>query len=67
MFSDRVVDLIEAGVITNRFKRPHTGRISTTFVNGSRKLYDSAAVRRYTFPSSGRLSAGNEAGSWRVQ
>jgi 4-hydroxybutyrate CoA-transferase len=40
MFSDRVIDLVEAGVITNRRKRVHPGRITTTFVVGSRRLYD---------------------------
>lgn len=40
MFSDRVVDLVEAGVITNRRKKVHPGRITTSFVVGSRRLYD---------------------------
>ena len=40
MFSDRVIDLVEAGVITNRRKKVHPGRITTSFVNGSRRLYD---------------------------
>jgi acyl-CoA hydrolase len=40
MFSDRVIDLVEAGVITNRRKKVHPGRITTAFVNGSRRLYD---------------------------
>ena len=40
MFSDRVVDLAEAGVITNRRKKVHPGRITTSFVAGSRRLYD---------------------------
>lgn len=40
MFSDRVIDLVEAGVITNRKKKVHPGRITTSFVNGSRRLYD---------------------------
>jgi acyl-CoA hydrolase len=40
MFSDRVIDLVESGVITNRFKKVHAGRITTSFVNGSRRLYD---------------------------
>ncbi|MFO0568823.1 MAG: acetyl-CoA hydrolase/transferase C-terminal domain-containing protein [Polyangiaceae bacterium] len=43
MFSDRVVDLVENGVITNRFKKVHAGRITTSFVNGSRKLYEFVA------------------------
>jgi 4-hydroxybutyrate CoA-transferase len=40
MFSDRVVDLVEMGVITNRFKRVHPNRITTGFVNGTKRLYD---------------------------
>jgi 4-hydroxybutyrate CoA-transferase len=40
MFSDGVVDLFHAGAITNRLKAVHPGRIVTSFVNGSRHLYD---------------------------
>ena len=40
MFSDRVVDLVEAGVITNRKKNVHRGRITTSFAVGSKRLYD---------------------------
>ena len=40
MFSDNVVPLMEAGVITNRFKGIHPGRVVTSFVNGTRTLYD---------------------------
>jgi len=40
MFSDGIVDLVEAGVVTNRFKRVHPGRIATSFVMGTRRLYD---------------------------
>lgn len=40
MFSDRVVDLVESGAVTNRFKQVHAGRTVTSFVNGSRRLYD---------------------------
>ena len=43
MFSDRVVDLVEAGVITNRFKKVGTGRIVTSFINGTKRLYDFVA------------------------
>jgi acyl-CoA hydrolase len=38
-FSDGVVDLVEAGVITNRRKRVHAGRIVTSFVVGTERLY----------------------------
>ena len=40
MFSDGVVDLVEAGVITNRRKHIHPGRIVTSFVLGSQRVYD---------------------------
>jgi acyl-CoA hydrolase len=38
-FSDGVVDLVEAGAITNRRKRVHAGRIVTSFVVGTERLY----------------------------
>lgn len=40
MFSDRVVDLVEAGAVTNRLKAVGTGRIITSFINGTRRLFD---------------------------
>jgi 4-hydroxybutyrate CoA-transferase len=40
MFSDGLIPLVENGVITNRHKKIHPGRIVTSFVNGSRRLYD---------------------------
>lgn len=40
MFSDRMIDLAEAGVITNRRKKVHPGRITTSFVAGSKRLFD---------------------------
>lgn len=40
MFSDGVIDLIEGGVVTNRLKKVHPGRSVTSFVNGSRRLYE---------------------------
>jgi acyl-CoA hydrolase len=40
MFSDGVVDLAEAGVITNRRKHLHPGRIITSFVVGTERLYN---------------------------
>jgi 4-hydroxybutyrate CoA-transferase len=39
MFSDGIIDLVEAGVITNRRKKVHPGRIVTSFVIGSERLY----------------------------
>jgi 4-hydroxybutyrate CoA-transferase len=40
MFSDGVVDLIEAGVVTNELKKVHRGRTVTSFVAGSRRLFE---------------------------
>jgi 4-hydroxybutyrate CoA-transferase len=40
MFSDRIVDLVEAGAITNRCKKVGVGRIITSFINGSQRLFD---------------------------
>lgn len=40
MFSDGVIPLIEQGIITNEFKRKRKGRSVTSFIMGSRKLYD---------------------------
>ena len=40
MFSDGVVDLFEAGAITNRLKGVGQGRIITSFINGTRRLFD---------------------------
>lgn len=40
MFSDHVVDLVEAGVITNRRKKIYPGWIITSFVNGTRRVFD---------------------------
>lgn len=40
MFSDGVVDLARAGVITNAKKTLHPGKYVVTFVMGTRKLYD---------------------------
>ena len=39
MFSDGIVDLVEAGAITNRRKSVHPGRIVTSFVLGTERLY----------------------------
>lgn len=40
MFSDGLLPLIEGGVITNRHKEVHAGRTTTSFVWGSRKVYE---------------------------
>jgi acyl-CoA hydrolase len=40
MISDAVIDLIEAGAVTNVAKAIHPGRTVTSFALGSRRLYD---------------------------
>lgn len=40
LFSDGVLNLIEQGVITNRCKKVHPGKIVTGFALGSQRLYD---------------------------
>ncbi len=40
MFSDRLLPLIEGGVVTNSQKKVHHGRTVTSFVAGSRALFD---------------------------
>ncbi len=40
MFSDGVVDLVEAGVVTNAKKTLHRGKLVTSFVMGTKRLYD---------------------------
>jgi acyl-CoA hydrolase len=40
MFSDGLLDLVEAGVVTGGAKTIHVGKIVTTFLTGSQRLYD---------------------------
>ncbi len=40
LFSDGVLNLVEQGVITNRCKQVHPGKIVTGFALGSQRLYD---------------------------
>jgi 4-hydroxybutyrate CoA-transferase len=40
LFSDGVIDLVDAGVITNARKTLHMGKITAGFVIGTRRLYD---------------------------
>lgn len=40
MISDGVVELVNKGVITNRMKTLHPGKIIVTFLMGTKKLYD---------------------------
>jgi acetyl-CoA hydrolase len=40
LFSDGVIDLVEAGIITNARKNIHTGKIVAGFILGSKRLYE---------------------------
>jgi 4-hydroxybutyrate CoA-transferase len=40
LISDGVIDLVEAGVLTNSRKTLHTGKIIIGFILGSKRLYD---------------------------
>lgn len=40
MFSDGIIDLVERGVITNKYKAIHPGLLVSSFAMGSRRLYD---------------------------
>jgi acyl-CoA hydrolase len=40
MFSDGIIPLIENGTITNQHKKKHKGKTVTSFLLGTRKLYD---------------------------
>ncbi len=40
MMSDGFIDLIDQGIVTNRFKNQHSGKSITSFLLGSRRLYD---------------------------
>jgi 4-hydroxybutyrate CoA-transferase len=40
LFSDGVIDLVNAGVLTNARKSLHTGKIVAGFLMGSKRLYD---------------------------
>jgi 4-hydroxybutyrate CoA-transferase len=40
LFSDGVIDLVEAGVLTNARKTIHTGKIVAGFIIGTKHLYD---------------------------
>jgi len=40
MFTDSIVDLVEAGVVTGALKERNRGKIVTAFMMGTRRLYD---------------------------
>jgi acyl-CoA hydrolase len=39
MFSDGVIDLLKKGVITNKYKRKHRGKVASAFAIGTRAMY----------------------------
>lgn len=40
MFSDGLIPLMENGVVTNEYKNVHRGRTVTSFINGTKRLFD---------------------------
>lgn len=40
MFSDGLIDLMETGAITNKYKKKHPGKVVTAFAIGTDKLYN---------------------------
>ena len=40
MFSDGLIDLVERGVVTGKFKKVHPKKVTASFVLGTRRLYD---------------------------
>jgi acyl-CoA hydrolase len=40
MFSDGLIDLVEKGVVTGKYKKKHHGMIVSGFVMGTRRVYD---------------------------
>jgi len=40
MFSDGIIDLVTSGVINNRLKKTHPGKVVAGFLMGTRRLYD---------------------------
>jgi acyl-CoA hydrolase len=40
MFSDSLIPLIEKGIVTNQHKKKHRGKTVSSFLLGTRKLYD---------------------------
>jgi 4-hydroxybutyrate CoA-transferase len=40
MFSDRLIDLVECGAVTNRYKNSYPGVIVTSFVMGTKRVFD---------------------------
>lgn len=40
MFSDGLIPLVEKGIVNNKFKHSHPGKVVSSFVMGSRKVYD---------------------------
>lgn len=47
MFSDGLVPLVEKGVVTNEYKKVRPGKIVSSFILGTRKVYDFADNNPY--------------------
>ena len=40
MCSNGIIELVERGVVTNKYKKKHRGKVATAFAFGTRRLYD---------------------------
>lgn len=47
VFSDNLIELVEEGVITGRKKTLHPGKIVSTFIQGTKRIYDYANQNPY--------------------
>ena len=43
MCSNGIIELVERGVVTNKYKKKHRGKVATAFAFGTRRLYDLVA------------------------
>lgn len=47
MFSDGLIPLVQKGVVTNEYKKVHPGKIVSSFILGTKKVYDFADNNPY--------------------
>ncbi len=60
MFSDGIMRLVKKGVITNRYKKKHRGKVATSFAMGTRALYDFVDDNpQFAFLEAGYVNDGN--------
>jgi acyl-CoA hydrolase len=60
MFSDGVMELMQKGIINNRYKKKHRNKTATSFAIGTRKLYDFVDDNpQFSFLEAGYVNDGN--------